>query len=120
MNKKEKEILVKLLGAVGLIVLLVGLFAQIYEFKYGLATAIVIWILTGVLKAYFGIKEEKEKKGDLNGLLIGGMILFFIGLALLCSAYFVMKEAGVYIGGFITSGIGMALLASYFILKRKK
>jgi hypothetical protein len=58
MKKREKSMVVALLGAIGLIVLLGGIFLNIYAFIHGLFAAIVIWILTGVLKKYWGIKKE--------------------------------------------------------------
>ncbi len=56
MKKNEKEALVKLLGAIGLIILLVGIFTPL-EFVYGLVIALAIWILTGVVKIYLGVKK---------------------------------------------------------------
>jgi hypothetical protein len=58
MKKKERTMVVALLGAIGLIVLLGGIFLNFYEFFHGLFGAIVIWILTGVLKKYWGIKKD--------------------------------------------------------------
>ena len=61
MKKNQKEALVKLLGGIGLIVLLLGLFTPMYEFMYGLVAAIAIWILTGVVAKYMGVEEKKKK-----------------------------------------------------------
>jgi len=58
MKKNEKDALVALLGGIGFIVLLVGIFTPI-EFTYTLVAAIAIWILTGVVKTYLGIKKKK-------------------------------------------------------------
>jgi len=60
MKKNEKEALVKLLGGIGLIVLLIGLFTNLYEFMYGLVAAIAIWILTGVVAKYLGVEKKKK------------------------------------------------------------
>ena len=60
MEKRKKEALVKLLGGIGLIVLLIGLFTPLYEFMYGLVAAIAIWILTGVVAKYYGVEKEKK------------------------------------------------------------
>lgn len=57
MKKNEKEALVKLLGALGFIILLAGIFTPL-EFTYGLFIAITIWVLTGVLKVYLGMKKK--------------------------------------------------------------
>ena len=59
MKKNEKEALVKLLGGIGLIVLLIGLFTGLYEFLHGLVAAIAIWILSGVVAKYLGVEKKK-------------------------------------------------------------
>ena len=60
MKKNQKEALVKLLGGIGLIVLLIGLFTEMYDFMHGLVAAIAIWILTGVVAKYYGVEKEKK------------------------------------------------------------
>ncbi|MBW2995599.1 hypothetical protein KY312_04560 [Candidatus Woesearchaeota archaeon] len=62
MKKNSKEALVKLLGGIGLVVLLVGLFTPLYEFLYGLVAAIAVWILAGVTAKYLGVEEKKKKR----------------------------------------------------------
>lgn len=59
MRKNEKEAVVKLLGGMGLIVLLIGLFTDSYEFTHGLVAAIAIWIFTGVAAKYLGVEKQK-------------------------------------------------------------
>ena len=56
MKKREKDALVKLLGGIGLIVLLLGIFTPL-QFTYGLVIALAIWILTGAVKVYLGVKK---------------------------------------------------------------
>jgi len=56
MKKREKDALVKLLGGIGLIVLLLGIFTSL-PFTYGLVIALAIWILTGAVKVYLGVKK---------------------------------------------------------------
>lgn len=56
MKKHEKDALVKLMGGIGLIILLLGIFTPL-PFTYGLVTALAIWILTGALKVYLGVKK---------------------------------------------------------------
>lgn len=58
MKKSEKEALIKLLGGLGLIILLVGLFTDLYEFMHGLIAAITVWILSGVVATYLGMKKK--------------------------------------------------------------
>ena len=60
MKKNEKAAILKLLGGVGVIVFLVGLFTPLYKFMYGLVAAIAIWILSGVVAAYFGVDKKKK------------------------------------------------------------
>lgn len=62
MKKNEKEALIKLLGGVGLILILIPIFTGLYPFEHGLVAAISVWILTGVVKAYLGVDEKKKKK----------------------------------------------------------
>jgi len=57
MKKNEKETLAALMGAIGFIILLIGIFTP-FEFTYALLAALVIWILTGVLKKYLGIEKK--------------------------------------------------------------
>lgn len=61
-KKNQKEALVKLLCGLGLIVLLIGLFTNLYEFMHGLVAAIAIWILSGVVAKYLGVEKEDKKK----------------------------------------------------------
>ena len=59
MDKNQKEALVWLLGSIGLIVLLVSIFTNFYGFNYGLLAAIIIWIIAGFVKRFYGIKKHK-------------------------------------------------------------
>jgi len=59
MKNNQKEALAWLLGAIGLLVLLGGIFTHLYEFTYGLIAAIAIWILAGFIRRYYGIKKIK-------------------------------------------------------------
>ncbi|MFC1755361.1 hypothetical protein ACFL96_18555 [Thermoproteota archaeon] len=61
MKKNEKEAIIKLLGGIGLIVLLIGLFTAVYEFMHGLIAAIAVWIVTGVVAKYWGIDKDGKK-----------------------------------------------------------
>ncbi len=60
MKKREKEAIVKLLGGLGLVVLLAGLVTPLYDFMYGLVAAIAIWVFSGAVAKYFGIEEKKK------------------------------------------------------------
>jgi hypothetical protein len=53
MRRNERNALLALLGGIGLIFLVAGIFLPQIEFVYGLFAAIVCWIAAGVMKAYF-------------------------------------------------------------------
>ena len=59
MKKNQKEALVWLLGSIGLLILLGGIFTHLYEFTYGLIAAIAIWILAGFIRRFYDIKKIK-------------------------------------------------------------
>ena len=60
MKENQKKALLVLLGGIGTIVLLIGLFTDLYEFTHGLVAAIAVWILTGAVATYLGVKKEKD------------------------------------------------------------
>ena len=60
MKQNEKEAIMKLLGGLGLIVLLIGLFTSMYEFMHGLIAAIAIWVLSGAVGTYLGVDKKKK------------------------------------------------------------
>ena len=57
MNKKTKQAYVSLMSLAGLIFLLVGLFTELYDFMVGLIIAIALWVGSGILGRYWGVKE---------------------------------------------------------------
>ena len=61
MKQNEKAALVKLLGGLGFLSLLVGIFTPI-EFMYGLLGAFVFWIMSGVVATYLGVDKKKKKR----------------------------------------------------------
>ena len=61
MKKNGKEALVKLFGAIGLIVAIVGIFTDLYSTINGFVAAVIIWILTGVLSSYLGVEKKPSK-----------------------------------------------------------
>ena len=60
MSRNAKRAYVSLLGLIGLIILLVGLFTPAYGFIIGLIIAIAIWVGSGILARYWGLKKEKS------------------------------------------------------------
>ncbi len=57
MSQNAKRAYVSILGALGLIILLVGLFTDAYPFMTGLIIAIACWIASGILARYWGVKK---------------------------------------------------------------
>lgn len=58
MDNRQANFVLYILGVVGLLVLLGGIFG-LYEFKYGLFGAIIIWIIGGGYRTYFGIPSNR-------------------------------------------------------------
>jgi len=94
--------------------------------------AVIVWGVVQITIYTKGIYEKENKgkklkksdKEDLKGLLIGGMVMLFIGFAFFVAGYIVsgMNVFGnsilVFIS-FLVGGIGSALLLSYYILRGK-
>jgi hypothetical protein len=57
MSPDEKKALMSFLGGVGFIVLLVGIFTNAYEFWVGVIAAIAIWIVSGAVSTWLGMKK---------------------------------------------------------------
>ena len=60
MSRNAKRAYISILSLIGLIVLLVGLFTDAYDFMIGLIIAIAIWVGSGILARYWGVKKEKS------------------------------------------------------------
>jgi len=60
MSQRAKIASVSVIGLVGLVVLLVGVFTDAYSFTVGLIIAIVCWVGSGILAKYWGVKKEKS------------------------------------------------------------
>jgi len=60
MSAKAKKAYIGLISLVGLIILLVGLFTSAYDFVIGLIVAIALWVGSGILRKYWGVKKEKS------------------------------------------------------------
>ena len=59
MSERAKRAYVSIMGLVGLIFLLVGIFTPL-NFFIGLIVAIVLWIGSGILGKYWGVQKEKS------------------------------------------------------------
>ena len=64
MTVNAKTALLSLLGGIGVIVLLIGAFTELYGFTSGLIAAIAIWIVTGVLRSYWGLKGKGSSRKE--------------------------------------------------------
>ena len=60
MSRKAKRAYLGLLSLIALIILLVGLFFDVYDFMIGLVIAIAIWVGSGILARYWGVKKDKS------------------------------------------------------------
>lgn len=58
MTKNMKSGVVSLLGGIGVIVLLIGIFTNAYSFNVGFISAIAIWIITGAVSKIIGVKKN--------------------------------------------------------------
>ena len=101
---------------------------KMIDFWGFLAVAIIVWGIVRIYKISKGVKHEhrkikkiKEKEiSDVEGLLVGGLVMLFIGIGLFFGFYYSLGMGPWMIGGFIVGGIGLALLISYSVLKGKK
>ena len=57
MSKSAKRAYLSILSAVGLIVLLVGLFTEALNFWVGLIIAIACWVASSILAKYWKVKK---------------------------------------------------------------
>jgi hypothetical protein len=62
MTQSTKEFIVGLLGVAGLIVLLLGLLVDSYEFMLGLVIAIAIWSISGLLAKYWDVPKWRARQ----------------------------------------------------------
>ncbi len=64
MSDNIKKGLTTILGGLGLIALLLGIFTDVYSFGVGLIIAIAFWIATGAVATMLGLKKEKIEKEE--------------------------------------------------------
>lgn len=58
MEDRQADFILYIFGVVGLIVLLLPLLG-LYDWKYGIFGALVIWIIAGGIRRYFAIPENR-------------------------------------------------------------
>lgn len=57
MTESTKQLLVGIMGVAGVVVLLLGLFTETYEFMFGLVIAIGLWLISGLFARYWGVPK---------------------------------------------------------------
>lgn len=57
MENKQADLILYVLGFVGLLILLGGIW--FYDFKYGLVAALIIWFAAGAFRRYYGISSNE-------------------------------------------------------------
>ena len=62
MSTNAKRAILALLGGLGLILLLIGAIAHVYDTSIGVILTLVCWIAAGVLGRLWGIKERKGRE----------------------------------------------------------
>ena len=58
MDDNQVNFILYIMGVLGLVVLLLGVF-DFYPIKYGVLGAIIIWIIGGGYRQYFGVKKVR-------------------------------------------------------------
>jgi hypothetical protein len=58
MDNNQKNFVLYILGVVGFLVFIGGIFG-LYDWKYGLVIAIVIWVVAGAYRTYFGVPSNR-------------------------------------------------------------
>ena len=64
MSRNAKKVVVSILGALGLIMILVGALAHIYPTTTGVIIAIALWVTSGILSKYWNLDKSKVKKAS--------------------------------------------------------
>ncbi len=60
MSKAAKRAYISVMSLLGLIVLLLGIFVTTFDFFVGLILAIALWVGSGILARYWGVKKTKD------------------------------------------------------------
>lgn len=58
MDNNQTNFILYILGVVGLLILIGGVI-NLYDWKYGLVIAIVIWVIAGAYRTYFGVPSNQ-------------------------------------------------------------
>lgn len=88
---------------------------------------VIAVVVSGLVKIFSRQSSEKSKSRraprgfeEVESLLIGGLILTFVGLGVYSAPYYIPDASPwMFIGGFVLGGIGLALLISFLILRKR-
>ena len=118
MNKNVKQGVLSLLGGVGLIVLIAGIFLDSVQFTYALFLAISIWVLTGVVSTFFGVNRRGEFTNTnwKNGLV---SLISSIGVIILLSGVFLQVSFSYAIVGALVFWVLAGATSSFLGVKHK-
>lgn len=58
MEQNQTNFILYILGVVGLVILLLGAF-NFYPVKYGVVGALIVWIIAGGYRQYFGVGKVR-------------------------------------------------------------
>ena len=64
MSRNPKVAIVSALGALGLIVLVLGVLAHIYPTTTGVIIAIALWVASGILRKYWQLSKGKSEEAS--------------------------------------------------------
>jgi len=59
MSRNAKVAIVRMLGGLGVIMILLGALAHVYATTTGVIIAICCWITCGILSRYWGLKKKE-------------------------------------------------------------
>jgi len=57
MEKNQKLALIVLLGGMGVVAIMIGLFTGLYGLMHGVTIAMAIWVVTGAMEVLWKIKK---------------------------------------------------------------
>lgn len=64
MSRNAKVAIVSILGALGLIMILLGVLAHIYPTTTGIIIAIALWVASGILRKYWQLNKGKSEEAS--------------------------------------------------------
>ncbi|MFC1698114.1 hypothetical protein ACFL1H_07260 [Nanoarchaeota archaeon] len=71
-DQKGEKAIISLLGAVGFIILIVGIFSDIYEFWEGVLLALIVWVITAAISFLLGVDIKKPSPHRALIIILGG------------------------------------------------